>query len=159
MAEIEDAEHGESGYAREWLTRASRAPRDSCWIADGVMSEQWLPASPVTGKLDAFVWKRPDERRVAKSEAEEAIFRPVSPPAQAEKSLLEKGLTIAIPPPVPARLSGAAEQPSSTLSAQSASEAKAGEASSTANGAAHPAAASDAHEAGNSDTGGLRQPS
>ncbi|MGH6848708.1 MAG: heme biosynthesis protein HemY, partial [Methylocella sp.] len=57
MAEIEEAEHGESGYAREWLARASRAPRDASWIAGGVMSEQWLPASPVTGKLDAFVWR------------------------------------------------------------------------------------------------------
>jgi HemY protein len=59
MAELEEAEHGETGYAREWLARASRAPRDACWIAGGVMSEQWLPASPVTGKLDAFVWRRP----------------------------------------------------------------------------------------------------
>jgi HemY protein len=48
------------------------APRDACWIAGGVMSEQWLPASPVTGKLDAFVWQRPDERPSAGGELEEA---------------------------------------------------------------------------------------
>lgn len=99
MAEIEEAEHGETGYAREWLGRASRAPRDACWIADGVMAEQWLPASPVTGKLDAFVWKRPDQRLGAKAEPEEALFRPVSPRAK-PTALLEKEKPIAIPPPV-----------------------------------------------------------
>jgi len=98
MAEIEEAEHGETGYAREWLARASRAPRDACWIAGGVMSEQWLPASPVTGKLDAFVWQRPDERPSAGGELEEAIFRPIAAPAE-PTLLIEKTQTIAIAPP------------------------------------------------------------
>jgi HemY protein len=31
------------------------------WIADGVASERWAPVSPVTGHLDAFVWKAPTE--------------------------------------------------------------------------------------------------
>ncbi|MGC2094818.1 MAG: hypothetical protein WA648_17235, partial [Methylocella sp.] len=83
MAEIEEAEQGESGLAREWLARASRAPRDACWIAGGVMSEQWSPASPATGKLDAFVWRRPEDRPSAGGEPEEAFFRPVSAPAEA----------------------------------------------------------------------------
>jgi HemY protein len=95
MAEIEEAEHGETGYAREWLARASRAPRDACWIAGGVMSEQWLPASPETGKLDAFVWQRPDERPSAGGEPEEAIFRPIAAPAEATL-LIEKPKTMAI---------------------------------------------------------------
>ncbi len=98
MAELEEAEHGETGYAREWLARASRAPRDACWIAGGVMSEQWLPASPVTGKLDAFVWQRPDERPSAGGEPEEAIFRPIAAPAEATL-LIEKTQTRAIAPP------------------------------------------------------------
>jgi HemY protein len=46
---------------REWLARGSRAPRDPAWIADGVISRSWAPASPVTGKLDAFVWTTPPE--------------------------------------------------------------------------------------------------
>jgi HemY protein len=96
MAEIEEAEHGETGYAREWLARASRAPRDACWIAGGVMSEQWLPASPVTGKLDAFVWQRPDERPSAGGEPEEAFFRPIAAPAE-PTLLIEKPQTIAPP--------------------------------------------------------------
>jgi HemY protein len=98
MAEIEEAEHGETGYAREWLARASRAPRDACWIAGGVMSEQWLPASPETGKLDAFVWQRPDERPRAGGEPEEAIFRPIAAPAE-PTLLIEKPQTMAIAPP------------------------------------------------------------
>ncbi|MBO0734078.1 MAG: tetratricopeptide repeat protein [Methylocapsa sp.] len=100
MAEIEEAEHGEAGYIREWLARASRAPRDPCWIADGVMSDQWMPASPVSGKLGAFVWKRPDERIAAGAEPAEAVFRPIAAPAS-QAVFLEKTQTRAIPPPGP----------------------------------------------------------
>jgi HemY protein len=61
MAEIEDGAHGPSGPVREWLARGSRAPRDPVWIADGVVSKNWLPMSPVTGRLDAFEWKPPPD--------------------------------------------------------------------------------------------------
>jgi len=61
MAELEDVKNGDSGRAREWLGRALRAPRDPAWVADGVASEIWAPISPVTGRLDAFVWKIPVE--------------------------------------------------------------------------------------------------
>lgn len=61
MADIEEAEHGAQGHVREWLARASRAPRDAAWIADGVISDHWAPISPVTGKIDAFQWARPRE--------------------------------------------------------------------------------------------------
>jgi HemY protein len=62
MADLEDVEHGALGDVRAWLARASRAPRDAVWMADGIAAEAWAPASPVTGKLDAFVWQRPPER-------------------------------------------------------------------------------------------------
>jgi HemY protein len=62
MADLEGAEHGALGDVRAWLARASRAPRDAVWMADGVAAESWQPASPVTGKLDAFIWQRPPER-------------------------------------------------------------------------------------------------
>lgn len=62
MAELEDAEFGDQGQVREWLARGARAPRDPVWIADGVTSKQWGPVSPVTGRLDAFVWQQPVER-------------------------------------------------------------------------------------------------
>jgi HemY protein len=60
MAELEQAE-GHPGRLREWLARAARAPRDKAWIADGIVSDTWAPVSPVTGRLDAFVWDTPPE--------------------------------------------------------------------------------------------------
>lgn len=59
MAELEQAESGNEGRAREWMARALRAARDPAWTADGFISERWLPASPVSGKIDALQWKVP----------------------------------------------------------------------------------------------------
>jgi HemY protein len=59
MAEIEATEHGDHGKAREWALRAMRAKRDPAWVADGYVTEEWMPASPQTGRLDAFVWSAP----------------------------------------------------------------------------------------------------
>ncbi|GHA23572.1 membrane protein [Devosia pacifica] len=59
MAELEEGETGDHGKAREWLARAVRAPRDPCWTADGITSDEWEPVSPITGRLDAFEWKVP----------------------------------------------------------------------------------------------------
>ncbi|KRE14752.1 hypothetical protein ASE66_15540 [Bosea sp. Root483D1] len=59
MAELEEAEHGATGRVREWLARATRAPRDAAWVADGLVSDHWLPISPISGRLDAFVWTVP----------------------------------------------------------------------------------------------------
>ena len=61
MADIEQAEHGSTGQVREWLARAARSPRDPAWIADGVVAERWAPISPVTGRLDAYVWQAPPD--------------------------------------------------------------------------------------------------
>ncbi|WP_027523433.1 heme biosynthesis HemY N-terminal domain-containing protein [Bradyrhizobium sp. Ec3.3] len=59
MAEIERAEHGDSGRARAWTLRAVRARHDPAWTADGYVSNRWRPVSPVTGRLDAFQWQAP----------------------------------------------------------------------------------------------------
>ena len=59
MARIEAGELGDKGREREWLARALRAPRDRAWIADGYVSDRWLPVSPVTGAVDGFEWKAP----------------------------------------------------------------------------------------------------
>jgi HemY protein len=59
MAEIEEGQSGDQGKAREWLARAVRAPRDPAWTADGLISDEWEPVSPVSGRLDAFEWKVP----------------------------------------------------------------------------------------------------
>lgn len=59
MADIEEAQTGDQGRVREWLARAVKAPRDPAWTADGMVSSQWAPVSPVSGKLNAFEWKVP----------------------------------------------------------------------------------------------------
>jgi HemY protein len=58
MAELEELE-GDAGRAREWMARALNAALDPAWTADGIVSDRWLPVSPVTGRLDAFQWKVP----------------------------------------------------------------------------------------------------
>lgn len=59
LADIEEAETGDQGRIRHWMGQALKAPRDESWVADGYVSERWLPMSPVTGRLDAFTWKMP----------------------------------------------------------------------------------------------------
>ncbi|WP_162653191.1 heme biosynthesis protein HemY [Lentilitoribacter sp. Alg239-R112] len=59
LADIEEADTGDQGRVRHWLANAVRASRDPQWTADGYVSEEWAPFSPVTGKLDAFEWKVP----------------------------------------------------------------------------------------------------
>ena len=84
MADLEETEYGVTGRVREWLGRATRAARDPMWIADGVVSDTWAPASPVTGKLDAFVWDVPVERLSAPlnsvPEDRPDVLAPVIPP-------------------------------------------------------------------------------
>lgn len=61
MAELEEVESGNQGLVRSWLARASRAPRDPAWVADGVVLENWSPVSPVTGRIGAFEWIEPPQ--------------------------------------------------------------------------------------------------
>ena len=61
MADIEETA-GSPGRAHEWLARAARAGRDPAWIAEGVVADRWSPVSPLTGRLDAFVWAKPSEQ-------------------------------------------------------------------------------------------------
>ena len=95
MADIETAE-GAEGAAREWLARAARAPRDKAWIADGVISDRWAPASP-SGALDAFVWRAPEERLSAPGPEPAAPPPPPLPPPLAP--LTASAPTLAAPPP------------------------------------------------------------
>ena len=78
MADLEDAEFGDLGQWREWLARASRAPLDPAWIADGIVYDQWEPVSPSTGRLDAFVWQAPADRPGHTMEAMPAPVQPRS---------------------------------------------------------------------------------
>lgn len=61
LAEIEEAEMGDQARIRHYLAAALRAPRDPAWVADGIVSADWQPMSPVTGQLGAFQWKPPYE--------------------------------------------------------------------------------------------------
>jgi HemY protein len=82
MAEVAEAE-GDKGLAREWLARGMRAPADPKWTADGMISEQWQPVSPVSLELGAFQWKVPVERLPYEPGADE--FRPPVEAAAAEE--------------------------------------------------------------------------
>jgi HemY protein len=98
MAEIEEAE-GDVGRAREWMARAMRAAPDPAWTADGAVSEQWLPVSPVSGRLGAFEWKVPV--------AEIGIERPLIEPDKIAPPVAEKPSPPVAPveaaPPKPAQ--------------------------------------------------------
>jgi HemY protein len=59
MAQLEEAEAGDIGRAREWMARAVHAGLDPVWTADGLIAENWMPVSPATGRLDAFQWRVP----------------------------------------------------------------------------------------------------
>ncbi|MGU3538911.1 heme biosynthesis HemY N-terminal domain-containing protein [Methylobacterium sp. A54F] len=100
MARIEEAEHGAgSGQARQWLSRAAHAPRDPLWIADGIASETWAPVSPVSGRLDAFVWKAPPDILAgpAAEDHTEGSIAPLAPPRPAEPT----PAPVAAAPPTP----------------------------------------------------------
>lgn len=77
MARIEGGERRDAGRVREWLARALRAPRDPAWIADGVVSDEWAPLSPLTGAFDAYVWETPPEQ-VKPGRAEDRLFAEIA---------------------------------------------------------------------------------
>ena len=122
MAELEDAVGSPAGVIREWLGRASRAPRDAAWLADGVVADSWAPVSPVTGRLDAFVWALPPSQMTAL----EAPIEPAAdaappeapqalPPVTPEAAAAPETLTAALPPPAAETPPPAALQPALTL--------------------------------------------
>jgi HemY protein len=59
MAQLEEAETGDIGRARQWMARAVHAGLDPVWTADGLIAENWMPVSPKSGRLDAFEWRVP----------------------------------------------------------------------------------------------------
>lgn len=89
MAELEETESGNQGLVRAWLARASRAPREPEWVADGVVSADWNPVSPVTGKIGAFEWRDPpqasEDHLRARIDADRFETMPeIAPPVEAE---------------------------------------------------------------------------
>lgn len=105
LADIEEAEGGGEGKVRQWLSRALRAPRDPAWVADGFVSEQWAPLSPVTGRLDAFEWKVPVEnlaQTIEQFEPEPARMIDVQDGDTLEAEVVEQPAPTDGPPPAPA---------------------------------------------------------
>lgn len=83
MAELEDRESANQGLVRSWLARASRAPRDPAWVADGSVSDHWKPISPVTGTIGAFEWREPPQANDVSIRAriDADRFESMAPPA------------------------------------------------------------------------------
>lgn len=111
MAEIEDQDGGDAGRARQWMARAMTARPDPVWTADGVISDRWLPVSPVTGKLDAFQWKVPLEEIGARAGP---VIEMASGAAPAELV----PLPAVIDDEPPSEPEPAADQPTSPLAAE-----------------------------------------
>ncbi|PTM40824.1 heme biosynthesis HemY N-terminal domain-containing protein [Bosea sp. 124] len=106
MAELEEAEHGAAGRVREWLSRATRAPRDAAWVADGLVSDSWMPVSPISGRLDAFVWTVPPATLGSHAPALDDVLADLddSTPlieARAEAVEPEPAVTAVVAPPPP----------------------------------------------------------
>jgi HemY protein len=106
LADIEEAETGDQGRVRQWLSRAVKAPRDPAWTADGYVSEQWAPVSPVTGRLNAFEWKVPVEQLAPMIEAVDEVRGP-EPEAPKVPVVIEQKPAVTTvaeeTPPAPAR--------------------------------------------------------
>ena len=75
-----------SSLAPAWTQRAIRALHDPVWTADGYASSTWRPVSPVSGRIDAFVWQTPVASLPAEKNAaiepspfEEAMLAPPAP--------------------------------------------------------------------------------
>ncbi len=114
MAEIAHGDSADEGLAREWLAKAIYAPRDPVWVADGYVSDKWLPCSPVTGELDAFVWQVPSDGLEREGSAPE-ISGGKAPPADtpdgddriSEKAVLPAVVGTALAPAAGEAVSGA----------------------------------------------------
>ena len=103
LADIEEADNGDQGRVRQFLSKAVRAPRDPAWVADGFVSDRWAPVSPISGKLDAFEWRAPVERLTPLIEPyvdlEEDNQQALAAPADAdvEDTIVEPAETAATP--------------------------------------------------------------
>ncbi len=115
MARIESGELGDKGREREWLARAVRAPRDRAWIADGYVSDRWLPVSPVTGAVDGFEWKAPVDA-IGRGDDTLLIDEPVAPEPAPSLALPRSSEVVEVRPATekdeaPARTPSAAPAP------------------------------------------------
>jgi HemY protein len=114
MAAIERADGNDEGRAREWTARAVNAAPDPGWTADGYVSDHWLPASPVTGRIDAFEWRVPLTGTLSAQVVEPAIEPQVSAVKHVEAAASgsePEPERITPPPAVPAPAASAVNEP------------------------------------------------
>ncbi|MDP3319479.1 MAG: hypothetical protein Q8S58_10145, partial [Bosea sp. (in: a-proteobacteria)] len=88
---------------REWLARATRAPRDAAWVADGLISDHWMPVSPISGRLDAFVWTVPPATLGSQAPALDDVLGDLdhSTPLIEAKAEAVEAEPVAVAPPSP----------------------------------------------------------
>jgi HemY protein len=118
MAELEEQDGGNLGLVREWLARASRAERDKAWVADGRVSETWLPVSP-SGKVGGFTWTTPPqapgsvllEEMSRKAMAVAPPAPPANVPARAGTDVIDIATPAATATPIPVETVGAIAPP------------------------------------------------
>jgi HemY protein len=103
MARLERAERNDEGRAREWMARALNAPPDPQWTADGYVSDRWLPVSPVSGRIDAFVWRVPLTGAIAAPIIEPELPAPISaaPAPHGQSAVIPAGASAVRPAPEP----------------------------------------------------------
>jgi HemY protein len=91
MAELEEMETSNQGLVRAWLARASRAPRDPAWVADGVVSHEWRAFSPLSGRIGAFRWEEPPQAQdvALRARIDADRFETVEPMPAVEPVLLD----------------------------------------------------------------------
>ncbi|HUC50203.1 MAG TPA: heme biosynthesis HemY N-terminal domain-containing protein [Xanthobacteraceae bacterium] len=116
MAALERAEGNDEGRAREWTARAVNAAPDPAWTADGYVSDHWRPASPVTGRIDAFEWRVPLTGTLSAQIVEpvvEPVTEPVIEPTPEATVPVESAAPEKIAPPsaAPAPAAPAASEP------------------------------------------------
>jgi HemY protein len=109
MADLEQAEFADEGRSREWTARAVYAARDPAWTADGFVSDQWMPMSPVSGRIDAFEWKAPVAAIASEPAAAEVAAEPE--PARPVIEAKPAAPIPAPPPPDPAPAAAVAPAP------------------------------------------------
>jgi HemY protein len=99
MAEIAQAERGDTTSAQGWLARAARSPRDAQWRCGhcGFVMQDWTPLCPNCAAFDSLSWVAP------RSESAEALPQAVSDTAVLAPLIEARPATPAGPPTLLAR--------------------------------------------------------
>ncbi len=89
MAELEEAEHGDTAAARDWLDRAMTAPADPSWVCRecGAAAEVWSARCGACEAFDGLRWQQPPRVTPAVSGGKTEIAGELAAPAAADSAL------------------------------------------------------------------------